>query len=109
MSPVPELIPGLMHTRQGLARGALATQGDAKEGVAHIRLGLAASYGVGPELMRPYWLSLLTEMYNQAGQPEAGRHWPYASQNESENSDLINATLILRETPGACPRRATSW
>jgi len=32
--------------------------------------------------------------------------YPYASQNESKNSDLINATLILRGEPGSGPQRA---
>jgi predicted ATPase len=51
---------------------ALAMLGDAAEGVAQIRQGLAASQGVGPELMRPCWLALLAEAYSQAGQPEGG-------------------------------------
>jgi predicted ATPase len=33
---------------------------------------VAASQGVGPELLRPYWLSLLAKAYGRAGQPEAG-------------------------------------
>ena len=28
--------------------------------------------GMGPQLLRPYYLSLLAEAYGQAGQPEAG-------------------------------------
>lgn len=40
--------------------------------VAHIRQGLAASLGVGPEVVRPDFLSLLAEAYGQVGQPEAG-------------------------------------
>jgi hypothetical protein len=47
-------------------------QGDAAAGVAHIRQGLAALPGVGPEPLRPYWLALLAEAYSAAGQPEPG-------------------------------------
>jgi predicted ATPase len=51
---------------------ALAMQGDAAAGVAHIRQGLEASQGVGPETLRPHWLALLAEAYGAAGQPEPG-------------------------------------
>ncbi len=34
-------------------------------GVAHIRQGLAASQGVGPETLRPHWLALLAEAYGR--------------------------------------------
>jgi predicted ATPase len=51
---------------------ALAMQGDVTAGVAHIRQGWAAYQGVGPQILRPYYLSLLAEAYGQAGQPEAG-------------------------------------
>lgn len=47
-------------------------RGDAAEGVAQIRQGLAAYQDVGPKLFRPYFLALLAEAYGQAGQPEAG-------------------------------------
>jgi predicted ATPase len=50
----------------------LAMRGDAITGVAHIRQGLAAYQGLGPELLRPYWLGLLAEAYSCAGQPGAG-------------------------------------
>ena len=51
---------------------ALAMQGDAAAGVAHIRQGLAAFQDTGPKLWRPYYLALLAEASGQAGQPEAG-------------------------------------
>jgi predicted ATPase/DNA-binding winged helix-turn-helix (wHTH) protein len=51
---------------------ALAMQGDVAAGVAHIQQGLVAVQGTGPQLYRPYFLSLLAEAYGQAGQPEAG-------------------------------------
>jgi predicted ATPase len=63
-----------LRLEQGrMLRGwALAMQGDAAAGVAHIRQGLVASQGVGPETLRPHWLALLAEAYGQAGQPEVG-------------------------------------
>jgi predicted ATPase len=51
---------------------ALAMRGDAADGVAQLRQGLAAIQGMGLALMRPHGLSLLAEAYGQAGQPEAG-------------------------------------
>jgi len=64
---------GLRLEQGRMLRGwALAMQGDAAAGVAHICQGLAASQGVGPETLRPHWLGLLAEAYGQVGQPEAG-------------------------------------
>ena len=62
-----------LRVEQGrLLRGwALAMQGEAAAGVAHLRQALA-SPDVGPESLRPYWLTVLAEAYGQAGQPEAG-------------------------------------
>jgi len=55
-----------------LLRGwALAMRGDAVEGVAQIRQGLAVSQGEGLNLFRPYFLGLLAEACGQAGHPEA--------------------------------------
>src|SRR5262245_60056805 len=51
---------------------ALAMQGDAATGVAHIHTGLEALQRTGLKLYRPYFLALLAEAYGQAGQPEAG-------------------------------------
>jgi predicted ATPase len=51
---------------------ALAMQGDADEGLAQIRHGLAAHQDIGPKLSQPYRLSSLAEAYGQAGEPEAG-------------------------------------
>jgi predicted ATPase len=62
------------HVEHGrILRGwALAMQGDAATGVAHIQQGLVAVQSTGLKLWRPYFLSLLAEAYGQAGQPEAG-------------------------------------
>ena len=51
---------------------ALARQGDATTGVAHMQQGLAALQQTGLKLYRPYFLALLAEASGQAGQPEAG-------------------------------------
>ena len=51
---------------------ALARQGDATTGVAHIHQGLEAIQDTGLKLYRPYFLALLAEASGQAGQPEAG-------------------------------------
>ncbi len=61
------------RTEQGrLLQGwTLAMQGEAAAGVAHLRQALA-SPDVGPESMRPYWLTTLAEVYGRAGQPQAG-------------------------------------
>jgi predicted ATPase len=51
---------------------ALAMQGDAVAGVAHIHQGLGAVHSKGRKVYRPYDLALLAEASGQAGQPEAG-------------------------------------
>jgi tetratricopeptide (TPR) repeat protein len=51
---------------------ALAMQGDAATGVAHIQQGLGAVQRIGQKLYHPYHLALLAEAYGQAGQPEVG-------------------------------------
>jgi predicted ATPase len=66
---------GLVHraAHARLLRGwALAMQGDATAGVAHIQQGLEAIHGTGLKLYRPYFLALLAEASGQARQPEAG-------------------------------------
>src|SRR5262249_34357246 len=51
---------------------ALAMQGDAATGVAHVQQGLGAVQSTGQKLYHPYYLALLAEAYGQAGQPAAG-------------------------------------
>jgi predicted ATPase len=51
---------------------ALAMQGDAAAGVAHIHEGLERLQRTGLKLYRPYFLALLAEASGLAGQPEAG-------------------------------------
>ena len=62
-----------LRAEQGrLLRGwALAMQGEAAAGVAHLRQALA-SPDVGPESLRAHWLAALAEAYGRAGQPQAG-------------------------------------
>jgi TOMM system kinase/cyclase fusion protein len=51
---------------------ALAEQGQAAEGLAQIRQGIAANQAIGFELQRPYHLAVLADAYGKAGQPEEG-------------------------------------
>ena len=56
--------------RGALRRGwALVVQGQAEEGLAQIRQGLAADQATGAEAWRPYYLALLAEAYGKGGQP----------------------------------------
>jgi predicted ATPase len=56
-----------------VSRGwALAEQGHGEEGIAQIRQGLNAYRATGAEVMRPYFLALLAEAYEKAGQAEEG-------------------------------------
>jgi predicted ATPase len=68
-------VQGLVHHAaygRVLLGWALARQGDATSGVAHIHQGLEVIQGTSLKLYRPYFLALLAEAYGQAGQPEAG-------------------------------------
>jgi TOMM system kinase/cyclase fusion protein len=51
---------------------ALAQQGRVEEGVAQMGHGLAGWRATGAELVRPYYLALLAEAYEKAGQAEEG-------------------------------------
>jgi predicted ATPase len=51
---------------------AVAMQGDAAAGVAHIQQAMEALQHTGLKLYRPYFLALLAEASGQAGQPESG-------------------------------------
>jgi predicted ATPase len=51
---------------------AVTAQGEGAEGIAQMRQGLVAYRATGAELDRLYFLSLLAEGYEKAGQPEEG-------------------------------------
>jgi predicted ATPase/class 3 adenylate cyclase len=51
---------------------AVAAQGQHEEGLAQMCQGLAALRATGGEVRLPYYLTLLAEVYGQAGQVEAG-------------------------------------
>jgi TOMM system kinase/cyclase fusion protein len=51
---------------------ALAKQAQQEEGIAQICQGLTACRSVGLELLRPYFLALLAEVYGDTGQIDAG-------------------------------------
>ena len=73
---------GVLATVQGFSlwvgvgsvlRGwTLAQQGEAQEGVEQMHQGLRAHRGTGAELLRPYFLALLADVYGTLGEPEAG-------------------------------------
>jgi predicted ATPase len=51
---------------------ALAEQGREEEAMVQMRQGLAAYRATGAELWRPYWLSILAEVYGKVGQTDEG-------------------------------------
>src|SRR5215510_1094952 len=51
---------------------AMAIQGDAAAGIAHMQQGLVAVQSMGLKLYHSYFLTLLAEAYGQMGQPEHG-------------------------------------
>jgi predicted ATPase len=51
---------------------ALAQQGRVEEGIAQMGRGLAGWRATGAELVQPYFLALLAEAYEKAGQAEEG-------------------------------------
>ncbi len=51
---------------------ALAEQGQREESIAQMRQGIAAFQTTGTEGWRPYFLTLLAEVYGKVGQPEEG-------------------------------------
>jgi predicted ATPase len=60
-------------TRGAILQGwTLAIQGHAAEGMAQLREGLDASRAKGTELLRPYYLALLAEVYQTQRQVEEG-------------------------------------
>jgi len=103
---------------------ALAMQGDAATGVAHIQQGLVAVQSMGLKLYRPYFLYLLAEAYGQAGQPEAGltvlaealtlvatteERWWEAELYRLRGELLLHAECGVRHTawtPAECFRQA---
>ncbi len=51
---------------------ALAKQGQAEEGLGHLRQGITAWRATGAELAQPHWLALLAEVCGQVDQAEEG-------------------------------------
>jgi len=51
---------------------ALSTQGDLDEAIARMHQGISAARTTGAELLCPYFLALLAEVYGHKGQPEDG-------------------------------------
>jgi predicted ATPase len=51
---------------------ALAAQGQAEEGISHMRQGLTVYGATGAKYCRPFWLTMLAEAYGQVGRAEEG-------------------------------------
>ena len=51
---------------------AIAEQGQAQEGIAQIRSGIASQQALGVGVFHPYWVTLLADAHKSAGQPEEG-------------------------------------
>ena len=68
---------------------ALSEQRQAEEGVTQMRQGLDGSRATGMEVQRPYYLALLAEGCEKAGQPE-------------EKSALVTEALALVKQTGEC-------
>ncbi len=65
-------LPQWLATGTMLRGWALAMQGQAEEGAAQIRQGLAAWRAIGAGMAVSHWLVLLAEAYGHAGQAEEG-------------------------------------
>ena len=51
---------------------AIAQQGKQEQGIEHMQRGLSASQSTGAELLRPYFLALLADIYSDTGQLTEG-------------------------------------
>jgi predicted ATPase len=98
------------RARGSLLRGrALASQGQAQEGIEQIHQGVIALRATGAEAGRPYWLALLAEAHGMMGQPEAGlaalaealTHVDTTGErlNESELYRLQGELILLQQSP----------
>lgn len=99
-----------------LHRGwALAQQGQAAEGIAHIRQALAAWQSMGAEMYQPWYMGMLAEAYGQHGQIEDGLQilteaLAVTERNgevsyEAELHRLQGAFLATADDPGRAPGR----
>jgi TOMM system kinase/cyclase fusion protein len=64
--------PYIMAVGSLLRGWALASQGQAQEGIEQIHQGLTAWRATGAEIQRPHFLALLAEAHGTMGQSEAG-------------------------------------
>jgi predicted ATPase len=78
---------------------ALFDQGQEAEGLAQMRQGLDAWQTMGAELVRPYYLALLAEVYGRAGQAEEGLKMLAEAQTAMGKSGVrvYEADLLWRE------------
>jgi len=85
---------------------ALAAQGQHEAGLEHLRQGLAAMAMTGSELLRPYYLALLAEVYGNLGQPTAGlamleKAWALVDKNSERwyvaELHRLQSVLLLQQ------------
>ena len=81
-------------------------QGQAEQGIAEMRQGLAADLATGAKVMQPYYLGLLAEAYGEAGHPEEGLPLLAEALAVMDNTELryygaelyrLKGALLLRQ------------
>src|SRR5262249_31520429 len=96
---------------------ALATQGQAEEGIAQIRQGLSAYHTTGATLGQPYFLSQLAEAYGWSRRVDAGLETLAEARElvdktgerfyEAEIARLTGELLLQTRVRGVVPGRGT--
>jgi class 3 adenylate cyclase/predicted ATPase len=85
---------------------AIALQGQEEEGITQIHQGIAAHCSTGANLGRPYFLSLLAEVYGRVGKIQEGiaaveEALPIVSQNDERHQEVelhrVKGELILQQ------------
>jgi len=96
------LVLGTLH------RGwALAQQGQAAEGIAHIRQALAAWQSMGAEMYQPWYMGMLAEAYGQHGQIEDGLQILTEALAVTERNREVSYEAELHRLQGAFLLRQT--
>jgi DNA-binding winged helix-turn-helix (wHTH) protein/predicted ATPase len=89
---------------------AVAAQGQHEVGLQHLHRGLTAMDSTGSELLRPYYLALLAEVYGQHGQATVGQTvlaeaWTFVDSHDEHWYDAelyrLQGALLLLQAPPA--------
>jgi tetratricopeptide (TPR) repeat protein len=102
---------GFLHFVAGGTMGqgaALVLQGQAHEGMAHLRQGLAAWQKIGMRVLHPWALAILAEAYGYLGQPEAGLSVLAEAQGITATTDERVYTAELMRLQGTLLLQAAS-